>query len=200
MQTRVFSGNMMMPIVTAVYCAIFITTRLSSIEAFSNAKPFLADQPTAAGNIIFPRQLAQPKSTSLFAEKKKKKVGGLDENVRNKLVSESIAPWRTLRLFFYFSLGSGALIGGFIALTGTLAAISNGQADAEDFDMNAQVNSSITWWNFFFSKKVRNVPFGVYWRFLFCFVSAFHLFVVFKFSDRFWRRITLWSSGKVWFW
>ena len=133
----------MMPIVTAVYCALFITTRLSSIEAFSNAKPFLADQPTAAGNIIFPRQLAQPKSTSLFAEKKKK-VGGLDENVRNKLVSESIAPWRTLRLFFYFSLGSGALIGGFIALTGTLAAISNGQADAEDFDMNAQVNSSIT--------------------------------------------------------
>jgi hypothetical protein len=39
------------------------------------------------------------KSVALFSDKKKK--GGLDGKMRNKLVSESIAPWRTIRLFFY---------------------------------------------------------------------------------------------------
>lgn len=66
-------------------------------------------------------------------DEKKKKVGGLDETVRNKLVAESIAPWRTLRIFLYFAAGSGALIGGLITLTGAIAAMGN-----PDVDMNTE--------------------------------------------------------------
>lgn len=58
-------------------------------------------------------------STALCSDKKKK--GGLDGNMRNKLVTESIAPWRTLRLFLYGSLGSGAFIGGLINGSGAIA-------------------------------------------------------------------------------
>jgi len=56
--------------------------------------------------------------TALFSESKKK--AGLDESMRNKLVTESIAPWRTLRLFLYFSAGSGAFIGGLINGSGAI--------------------------------------------------------------------------------
>lgn len=54
-----------------------------------------------------------------------KKKGGLNGNLRNKLVTESIAPWRTLRLFFYGALGSGAFIGGLINGSGAIAASSS---------------------------------------------------------------------------
>eukprot|EP00535_Pseudo-nitzschia_heimii_P006865 CAMPEP_0197187646 /NCGR_PEP_ID=MMETSP1423-20130617/16267_1 /TAXON_ID=476441 /ORGANISM="Pseudo-nitzschia heimii, Strain UNC1101" /LENGTH=355 /DNA_ID=CAMNT_0042639279 /DNA_START=68 /DNA_END=1135 /DNA_ORIENTATION=- len=57
--------------------------------------------------------------SALCSEKKKK--GGLDESMRNKLVTESIAPWRTLRLFLYGSLGSGAFVGGLINGSGAIA-------------------------------------------------------------------------------
>lgn len=56
---------------------------------------------------------------------------GLDEGVRSKLVTESIAPWRTLRLFLYAALGSGALIGGIITLTGVAAALSGARTDVD---------------------------------------------------------------------
>lgn len=64
-----------------------------------------------------------------------KKAGGLDEGVRSKLVTESIAPWRTLRLFAYASLGSGALLGGIITLTGVAAALSGAR---NDVDLNTE--------------------------------------------------------------
>jgi hypothetical protein len=67
---------------------------------------------------------------------KKKKSGGFDEGLRSKLVSESIAPWRTVRLFFYGSLGTGALIGGLVTLSGTAAALSGARPD---LDLNEQV-------------------------------------------------------------
>lgn len=65
----------------------------------------------------------------LRRKKKKKLKSGLDEEMTNKLVKETIAPWRGLRVFFYGSLGSGALIGGLITLTGTLAAMSGARPD-----------------------------------------------------------------------
>lgn len=68
-----------------------------------------------------------------------KRKGPFDEGLRNKLVSESIAPWRTLRLFLYFSLGSGAFIGGLITLSATAAALSSGR---EDFDINTEVRTT----------------------------------------------------------
>jgi hypothetical protein len=63
------------------------------------------------------------------------KSSGLNESVRTKLVSESIAPWRTLRLFLYFSLGSGAFIGGLITLSGFLAILSG----AKEGSINTEV-------------------------------------------------------------
>lgn len=57
--------------------------------------------------------------TALFSDKKNN--APFDESMRNKLVTESIAPWRTLRLFLYGSLGSGAFIGGLINGSGAIA-------------------------------------------------------------------------------
>jgi hypothetical protein len=71
----------------------------------------------------------------LYAEEDQKKKTGIDERVRTKLLSESIAPWRSLRLFLYGSLGTGALIGGLITLSGTAAIVSG----AKEGDMNTQV-------------------------------------------------------------
>lgn len=70
-----------------------------------------------------------------------KKPGGIDEGLRSKLVSESIAPWRTVRLFMYFALGSGAFIGGLITLTGFAAALSKGA----EVDTNAEVGATESW-------------------------------------------------------
>lgn len=62
---------------------------------------------------------------------KTNKKGGLDAKVRSKLLTESIAPWRTLRLFLYFSAGSGALIGGLITLSGVAAALGGAKPDVD---------------------------------------------------------------------
>lgn len=70
-------------------------------------------------------------SVSLYEKKSK---APFDESVRSKLVAESIAPWRTLRLFLYVSLGSGAFIGGLVTLTGLAATLSNASPDV---DVNA---------------------------------------------------------------
>ena len=72
-------------------------------------------------------------SVALFETKKPKK-GGLDEGLKNKLLTESIAPWRTLRLFLYGSLGSGAFIGGLINISGAIAASAS-----PDFNLNKEV-------------------------------------------------------------
>lgn len=67
-------------------------------------------------------------STTIYAENNNKKKK-LDEDVKSRLITESIAPWRTLRLFLYFSAGSGAALGGFITLSGVLAAMSGARTD-----------------------------------------------------------------------
>ena len=75
-------------------------------------------------------------TTALFSESNSnnQKKGGLDGNLRSKLVSESIAPWRAVRLFLYFALGSGAFIGGLINGSGAIA----GSASPE-FNLNTEV-------------------------------------------------------------
>ncbi|GAX25875.1 hypothetical protein FisN_6Hh087 [Fistulifera solaris] len=78
------------------------------------------------------QQQQQLSPLTLYNQPKKKPY---DEKLRKKLLSESIAPWRTIRLFLYGSLGSGAAVGGFIQLTGLLAALSKGQTD---IDMNTE--------------------------------------------------------------
>lgn len=75
-----------------------------------------------------------------MSDDKKKKVGGLDEGMRNKLVTESIAPWRTLRLFLYGALGSGAFVGGLINISGAVAG-----SNSPDFNLNTEVSWSNGW-------------------------------------------------------
>jgi hypothetical protein len=81
------------------------------------------------------------KSTLLLAKddatnNKNGRVAVVDEGVRNKLLSETIAPWSSLRLFLYASLGAGAAIGGLLTLGGTVAALSGARSDLE---LNTQV-------------------------------------------------------------
>lgn len=74
-------------------------------------------------------------SVTCFVQKRSKPAG-LDENVRSKLVAESIAPWRLVRLFFYGALGSGAAIGGLVTLPAVLAVASGVR---NDLDLNTEV-------------------------------------------------------------
>lgn len=97
------------------------------------------------GGIVVDRPYSSPSSSStsrLFntPPETKTKKKPYDEKLRKKLLSESIAPWRTIRLFLYGSLGSGAFVGGFIQLTGLLAALSAGKPD---IDMNTEVGLKI---------------------------------------------------------
>lgn len=68
--------------------------------------------------------------------RRRRKAAGLDPEMRSKLLSESIAPWRTVRLFLYVAAGSGALIGGLITLSGVAAALSGARTDV---DLNTEV-------------------------------------------------------------
>ena len=69
---------------------------------------------------------------------KEKRKGDIDPGLKNKLISESIAPWRTVRLFLYGSLGSGAMVGGLITLSGALAAFSGARTD---LDLNTELTN-----------------------------------------------------------
>lgn len=73
-------------------------------------------------------------TVSVWSEPKKK--GGLEAGVRSKLISESIAPWRTIRLFLYGALGSGAFIGGLINISGAVAG-----SNSPNFNLNTEVSS-----------------------------------------------------------
>lgn len=59
------------------------------------------------------------------------KLNTLDEKVRTKLLAETIAPWRAVRLFAYGTLGGGALIGGLITVTSTAAVVAGARTDLE---------------------------------------------------------------------
>mmetsp|Transcript_16565 Transcript_16565/g.46321 ORF Transcript_16565/g.46321 Transcript_16565/m.46321 type:complete len:339 (+) Transcript_16565:99-1115(+) len=60
--------------------------------------------------------------------------GGVDTNMRSKLLTESIAPWRTLRLFLYGALGSGAFLGGLVNGSGAIA-----NSASPDFNLNTEL-------------------------------------------------------------
>lgn len=81
---------------------------------------------------------SSPRATSsaLFMSNndKKEKIG---ENMRTKLLSETIAPWRALRLFMYGGLGSGAFIGGLVTIGPVAAALSGARTDV---DLNTEVS------------------------------------------------------------
>jgi len=68
--------------------------------------------------------------TSLFESSESKK-SGIDNNVTNKLLAETIAPFRGLRLFFYAAFASGAFVGGLITASGVAAAMNGLRSDVD---------------------------------------------------------------------
>ena len=74
--------------------------------------------------------------------RRRRKAAGLDPEMRSKLLSESIAPWRTVRLFLYVAAGSGAFLGGLITLSGVAAALSGARTDV---DLNTEVGDTSSW-------------------------------------------------------
>jgi hypothetical protein len=75
--------------------------------------------------------------------RRRRKAAGLDPEMRSKLLSESIAPWRTVRLFLYVAAGSGALLGGLITLSAVAAALSGARTDV---DLNTEVRDLVRFW------------------------------------------------------
>jgi len=129
------------------YFQIYALSTLFAIDnTFAFIVPTTSTQTagaTAINNVIknesslFVRsQQTATATTALWAsdEKKKSNKGGFDEGMRTKLVAESIAPWRTLRLFFYSALGAGAFIGGLINGSGAIAASAS-----PDFDLKIEL-------------------------------------------------------------
>src|SRR5210317_746659 len=78
-----------------------------------------------------PQQL----TTTQLHETEKKSSGGIDRNVSNKLLAETIAPFRGLRLFLYGAFASGAFVGGLITASGVAAALSGVRTD---LDLNTE--------------------------------------------------------------
>lgn len=74
-----------------------------------------------------------PTKTELNSEKNDKT--GLAPGVSKNLLTETIAPFRGLRLFFYGAFASGAFVGGLITLSGVAAALNGLRGDV---DMNTE--------------------------------------------------------------
>uniref|UniRef100_A0A7S2N0T1 UspA domain-containing protein n=1 Tax=Helicotheca tamesis TaxID=374047 RepID=A0A7S2N0T1_9STRA len=114
----------------------FSGTPSRSVVRSSTAATFVS--PSRQSRHLLPSALASSKRESDTIEeaaKTKGKGSAVDPEVRSKLLTESIAPWRTLRLFLYASLGSGALLGGFITLSGVAAFLSGVR---DDVDLNTE--------------------------------------------------------------
>ena len=131
-----------------VKTSLFIMTRsllnlllLSMAAVASSAfqlSPVVAPSGISRATTTVATSAAKRTQVIMHSSKDNKKKGPFDEGLRTKLVSESIAPWRSLRLFLYGSAASGAAVGGFITLTGTLAAISGARTDV---DLNVEVRN-----------------------------------------------------------
>ena len=109
------------------------TIRLESPRLITTTTPIRAE------TVLFGRE-----DDTIDQVVKGKKKSGLEDGVRTKLMTESIAPWRTVRLFLYFALGSGAAVGGLITLSGVAAGLSGARTD---LDMNTEVRTEEENWN-----------------------------------------------------
>ena len=117
----------------AVAAAVTSTSQTSAFVPVPSTKgSFQVNHPQTS-----PEDVSSSKLVVLHENKKK---GGFDGNMRNKLVTESIAPWRTLRLFLYGAFGSGAFLGGLINISGAVAA-----SNSPDFNLNTEVGEHDLW-------------------------------------------------------
>jgi len=73
----------------------------------------------------------------MMVQDNEKSAETINEGVSSRLLTETIAPWRSLRLFVYFSFGSGAFVGGLITLSRILAA---SRFQSGEVDLNPEVS------------------------------------------------------------
>ncbi|KAL9185462.1 hypothetical protein ACHAXT_003239 [Thalassiosira profunda] len=102
--------------------ALLAVCTVTSVGAFA---PPSAGSITRATRAPAATTCAARPSTSLYLEKEGK--GG----VSNKLLEETVAPFRGLRLFFYAAFASGAFVGGLITASGVAAALSGVRTDVD---------------------------------------------------------------------
>lgn len=120
-----FRGTSALLLALPVACAAFAAERsLGRASSFDRANrdvsaPFITLKNSKRENDILDEAVEIKAKT------------GIDASMKTKLLSESIAPWRTVRLFLYASLGSGALVGGLITLSGVAAALSGARGDID---------------------------------------------------------------------
>jgi len=112
-------------------CA-FVPTQTTSRTPGTLATGLLRDEKQVDSRASF---------TALNSDKKKK--GGLEESMRNKLLTESIAPWRTLRLFVYGAAASGAFIGGLINGSGAIAAMGSPEFNLQTELLNVGIDFGV---------------------------------------------------------
>ena len=117
--------------------SLLLLQLLSATFLVPSAHAFVSVAPPPCRARFNPYNSVSSLSSTVLGETNRKK-SGLEESVKNKLVKESIAPWRPLRLFLYVALGSGAFIGGLVTLSGTLAALSGARSDV---DLNTEVRT-----------------------------------------------------------
>ena len=81
-------------------------------------------------------ELTKPSLVVMRSDKGKGDDDGEGEmRNRRSLVTESIAPFRGLRLFLYGALGSGAFVGGLINTSGAIAA-----SNSPEFELSTEVS------------------------------------------------------------
>mmetsp|Transcript_18330 Transcript_18330/g.32772 ORF Transcript_18330/g.32772 Transcript_18330/m.32772 type:complete len:243 (+) Transcript_18330:197-925(+) len=114
---------------------VLATTAISAVHGFT--PPPSISISTIPNDAIQRSQYSRPPATitALNQEKEKKGSTGINRTVSNKLLVETVAPFRGLRLFLYAAFASGAFVGGLITLSGVAAAM-NGLRD--DVDMNTE--------------------------------------------------------------
>lgn len=145
-QIVLFHARMMMMLSSYIWIMVTTTTTTNSfITAFNvvtapTTRGLTTRQNSIARNIqrqsnssaVYRRMI----SNDIFRLYAKNDNGkNIEGNVKTKLLSESIAPWRGLRLFLYVAFASGALIGGLVTLSGTAALLSG----AKEGDVNTEL-------------------------------------------------------------
>eukprot|EP00804_Cyclotella_cryptica_P028110 CCRYP_016160-RA/>CCRYP_016160-RA protein AED:0.39 eAED:0.39 QI:94/1/1/1/1/1/2/291/360 len=113
-------------VITATYCFTVPSSTLVSSSSH-NVR-------TALNNCgLLTNCSTQRRLAALNAEKKSD--SGLAPGVSKNLLTETIAPFRGLRLFLYAAFASGAFVGGLITASGVAAALSGVRSDV---DLNAE--------------------------------------------------------------
>ncbi len=108
---------------------VILASIVGSVAAFAPPSSHHHVQTQHRNQLLTTTQLYETNETN------KKSSKGIDRNVSNKLLAETIAPFRGLRLFFYAAFASGAFVGGLITLSGVAAALNGLRPDV---DLNAE--------------------------------------------------------------